>query len=80
MISFRFLNIFLTLSITTLAASEQPNIIYILADDLGYGDLGSYGQEIIETPRLDRMAAEGLRFTRLRKQCMRSLTRYYAYG
>ncbi len=42
---------------------RQPNIIYILADDLGYGDLGSYGQELIHTPRLDRMAREGMRFT-----------------
>jgi arylsulfatase A-like enzyme len=45
-------------------AKEQPNIIYILADDLGYGDLGCYGQEVIQTPHLDRMAAEGMRFTR----------------
>ncbi len=43
---------------------EKPNIIYILADDLGYGDLGSYGQENIMTPNLDRMAREGMRFTR----------------
>ncbi len=45
------------------SAAERPNIIYILADDLGYGDLGCYGQEAIGTPHLDRMAAEGLRFT-----------------
>lgn len=42
---------------------QKPNIIYILADDLGYGDLGSYGQENIKTPNLDRMAEEGMRFT-----------------
>lgn len=41
----------------------QPNIIVILADDLGYGDLGSYGQKRMQTPRLDQMAAEGIRFT-----------------
>jgi uncharacterized sulfatase len=45
------------------AAPAKPNIIYIVSDDLGYGDLGSYGQKQIRTPRLDAMAAEGLRFT-----------------
>ncbi len=40
-----------------------PNIIWILADDLGYGDLGAYGQQRIQTPHLDRMASEGMRFT-----------------
>ena len=40
-----------------------PNIIYILADDLGYGDIGAYGQDRIETPNLDRLAASGMRFT-----------------
>ena len=43
--------------------TEKPNIIWIMADDLGYGDLGCYGQKLLRTPRIDRMAAEGLRFT-----------------
>jgi len=42
---------------------QPPNIIYILADDLGYGELGSYGQKKIKTPNLDRLAADGMRFT-----------------
>jgi arylsulfatase A-like enzyme len=45
-------------------AGRPPNIVFILADDLGSGELGSYGQTKIRTPRLDRMAAEGMRFTR----------------
>jgi arylsulfatase A-like enzyme len=44
-------------------AGSRPNIVFILADDLGYGELGSYGQKKIQTPNLDKMAAEGLRFT-----------------
>jgi arylsulfatase A len=43
---------------------EKPNIVYILADDLGYGDLGCYGQEKLTTPHIDRLAAQGMRFTR----------------
>ena len=44
-------------------AQRAPNIIFILADDLGYGDVGAYGQQEIATPNIDRMAAEGIRFT-----------------
>ncbi|GMU23069.1 MAG: N-acetylgalactosamine-6-sulfatase [Phycisphaerae bacterium] len=43
--------------------SRPPNLIWIMADDLGYGELGCYGQQVIATPQLDRMAREGLRFT-----------------
>jgi arylsulfatase A len=50
-------------SVSTLHASAPPNIIIILADDMGYGDLGCYGHPSIRTPNLDRMALEGLRFT-----------------
>src|SRR5690606_3167510 len=42
---------------------KKPNIIYILADDLGYAELGAYGQEKIETPNIDALAANGMRFT-----------------
>ena len=53
------------LTATTLNAAEEskPNIIYIMADDLGYGQVGCYGQKMILTPRLDQMAKEGLRLT-----------------
>lgn len=45
------------------ASLELPNVIYILVDDLGIGDLGSYGQKIIRTPGIDNLAANGMRFT-----------------
>ena len=56
--------LFLALSGATLAQKKdkRPNIILIMADDLGYGDLGAYGQKIIETKHLDALAKEGIRF------------------
>jgi len=45
------------------AAAQPPNVVFVLADDLGYGDIGCYGQKQIETPNIDRLAREGIRFT-----------------
>lgn len=56
--------LFFLLSAFWLTAAEKPNVIFILADDLGYGDLGCYGQTILSTPYLDQLAAEGMKFTR----------------
>ena len=47
------------------SGASEPNIIFIMADDLGYGDLGCYGQKTIQTPHIDRLAAEGIRFTQV---------------
>jgi arylsulfatase A len=56
------LGLFLTALLADGQAVRKPNIIYIYADDLGYGELGCYGQTKIKTPHLDKMAAEGIRF------------------
>jgi arylsulfatase A-like enzyme len=45
--------------------ARKPNIVFVLADDLGYGDIGPYGQKQILTPNLDRLAAQGLKFTQV---------------
>ncbi|MGV3502098.1 MAG: sulfatase [Adhaeribacter sp.] len=70
MLSFRFpskcLWVLLSLCLPTLAPAKPvkaPNVIVILADDMGYGDLSCYGHPTIRTPHLDQMAAEGMRFT-----------------
>jgi len=53
----------LLLSAAALAAADKPNFVVIFADDLGYGDIGVFGSQLHRTPRLDRMAAEGRRYT-----------------
>ncbi|SVB10334.1 uncharacterized protein METZ01_LOCUS163188, partial [marine metagenome] len=52
-----------------IAKERPPNVILILADDLGYGDLGCFGQKTLKTPRLDKMAAEGMKFTQFYAGC-----------
>ena len=49
--------------VPALYAAKKPNIIFIMADDLGWAELGSYGQKKIKTPHLDKLASEGMRFT-----------------
>ena len=49
--------------LTSVHANDKPNIIWIMADDLGYGDLGCYGQEVIQTPSIDKLASQGMLFT-----------------
>ena len=49
-------------AVSVLAENIAPNILIVLADDLGYGDLGCYGNKIVKTPNLDRCAREGMRF------------------
>lgn len=61
-----FAGIAVLLSATNIAAADEvqrPNVVLIIADDLGWGDLGCYGQTKIKTPSIDRLAAEGMRFT-----------------
>ena len=55
--------ILILLSAAAVRAAERPNIVFILADDLGYGELGCYGQQKIRTPNIDRLAEQGTRFT-----------------
>lgn len=59
-----------------LAAAERPNIVFLYADDLGYGDLACYGSDVAQTPRLDQLADEGTRFTQFYvSHCVCSPTR-----
>jgi arylsulfatase A-like enzyme len=50
-------------AVSAVAAESRPNIVFIMADDLGYGDLGCFGQKRIRTPNIDRLAAEGMKLT-----------------
>ena len=61
--SFILICVVLTSCMSKKEGKSKPNVIYILADDLGYGDLGVYGQKHIKTPNIDRMASEGMLFT-----------------
>ncbi|MFK7849750.1 MAG: arylsulfatase [Akkermansiaceae bacterium] len=56
--------LWITLGLTLGLASPRPNIVFILADDLGYGEVGCFGQTKIKTPHIDRLAKEGIRLTR----------------
>ena len=47
----------------SIPAADKPNVVLIFADDLGYGDLGCYGATKLKTPNIDKLAAEGRRFT-----------------
>lgn len=60
----KYFFLLLLISITSsLYAQLKPNIVYIYADDLGFGDLGAYGQQKIETPNIDELAKRGMIFT-----------------
>ncbi|WP_176205849.1 sulfatase-like hydrolase/transferase, partial [Salmonella enterica] len=51
------------LSTAQAATAKRPNLVIILADDLGYGDLATYGHRIVKTPNIDKLAQEGVKFT-----------------
>lgn len=58
----QILFVFLLFVNSSTLAADQPNIIFILSDDLAQGDVGVYGQQLIQTPNLDRMSREGTRY------------------
>ncbi|MDB4459111.1 arylsulfatase [bacterium] len=60
---FSYVALLMVVSVFSVQAAAKPNMIFILADDLGYGDLGSFGQQKIQTPFLDKMAKDGMRLT-----------------
>src|SRR4029077_11616201 len=59
----------LVASAALFAQAPRPNIVFILADDLGYGELGCYGEKLIATPNIDRLAAQGMKFTQFYAGC-----------
>ena len=59
----------LLLGNSSLHSAESPNIVIFLVDDMGWGDLGCYGNEIIQSPHLDKFATEGIRFTQCYSAC-----------
>ena len=59
----KLISSFLTVAILAAQADRKPNIVFILADDLGYGELGCYGQKKIRTPNIDQLASQGIKFT-----------------
>jgi arylsulfatase A-like enzyme len=65
----RLISMLMLLAASPLLAETKPNIIYIMADDLGYGDLGCYGQKQVKTPTLDRLAEQGTKFTQFYAGC-----------
>ncbi len=76
LLKFRWKLLFFGILLVTMVACKnhftntvKPNIIFIMADDLGYGHLGCYGQQLIQTPNVDKLAAEGMRFTQAYSGC-----------
>ena len=59
----KLMTLLIILAVFTSAEEKKPNIIYILADDLGYNEVGCYGQKKIKTPHIDKLALEGMKFT-----------------
>ncbi len=59
----KLLFLFSVVVLSCSAQAEKPNIIFIMADDLGWADIGPYGNNFIETPHLDKLAADGMKFT-----------------
>ena len=59
----RLMLVFTILILQVQAFAQQPNVIYIMTDDMGYGDLSCYGQKNYTTPNLDKLASQGIKFT-----------------